>query len=81
MAGGGDCAQRVAWGFGVGSTLGASIGELTVDVRARAQGGNRLRPAACSSRPHTHTHTHILDPPTGALYGTYEAFKHKVRAR
>ena len=26
MAGGGDCAQRVAWGFGVGSTLGAIIG-------------------------------------------------------
>jgi len=41
MAGGGDCAQRVAWGFGVGSTLGASIGEdgplcLCVSLARRA---------------------------------------------
>jgi hypothetical protein len=41
MAGGGDCAQRVAWGFGVGATLGASIGEKRACDLVIAEGAPR----------------------------------------
>ena len=59
-----ECAQRVASGFGVGATLGASIGACSRARRAVDDFcGRELTPAA----------------PAGALYGTYEAFKYKVR--
>lgn len=60
-----DCPQRVMWGFGVGATLGSSVGTGCSPPRACRQAarwtdGAMLRAA-------------------GAMYGTYEAFKLKVR--
>lgn len=55
MAGGSDCAQRVAWGFGVGSTLGASIGETPSPCRC-ARALSSVRCARLARQPPRRSH-------------------------
>ena len=80
MVDGEERAKRVAMGFGVGAALGASIGAwggAFVCVR-----GACVCAAAAAAAPHftclTPGHPDACTP-SGAVYGTYGAFKHKVR--
>lgn len=77
-----ECAKRVAMGFGVGAALGSSIGGRRAAARAarapallsrctQTQAACRLTHAARARAPNPAA--------AGAVYGTYGAFKYKVR--
>ncbi len=66
------CVQQIAMNFGIGSALGASIGERELPELVA-----RLRECGVAWRAAYAQRLQTLD--AGAVYGTYESIRYKVR--